>query len=123
MTRASWGTSTSTTRSRRRVTSNQPSGGAARRQGYAGLGRVDQERQGFLEVQLHGVGVVSEVADRQVLAEPQLEVAAASGEQESAVDGGGPDDLPVDDAGQVLADRIAVIGGLAHHRVGVGRQQ
>src|SRR5579872_6469018 len=70
MTRASWGTSTSTTRSRRPVTSNQPSGGAARRQGDAGLGRVDQERQGFLEVQLHGVGVVSEVADRQVLAEP-----------------------------------------------------
>ena len=64
-----------------------------------------------------------EVADRQVLAEAQLEVAAAGGEQERAVDGGRPDDLPVDDAGQVLADRVAVIGGLAHHRVGVGRQQ
>src|SRR5437867_3828462 len=46
----------------------RPSDRATRRQGHAGLGGVDQERQGFLEVQLHGAGVVGEVADRQVLA-------------------------------------------------------
>src|SRR5215472_17973656 len=109
-TRASWGTSTSTTRSRPPGTSDRPSGAAAPGHGHAGLGGVDEERQRFLEVQLHRVGVVGQVADRQVLAQAQLEVAAAGGEQERAVDGGRPDDLPVDDSGHVLADRVAVIG-------------
>src|SRR5712671_1067280 len=44
-----------------------------------GLGGVHQERQGFLEVQLDRVGVVREVADRQVLAQAQLVVAAPAG--------------------------------------------
>src|ERR1700748_3025201 len=48
-----------------------PSAAAARRQGHAGLGGVDEERQRLLEVQLHGADVVREVADRQILAEAQ----------------------------------------------------
>ena len=46
------------------------------------------------------VGVVGEVADRNVLAEVQLEVAAAGGQQEGAVDGGCPDDLTVHECGR-----------------------
>jgi len=42
-----------------------------------GFGGVDEEGQGFLEVELDRVGVVGEVADRGVLSEVQLVVAAA----------------------------------------------
>ncbi|HEY1734912.1 MAG TPA: hypothetical protein VGG23_10720, partial [Acidimicrobiales bacterium] len=66
---------------------------------------------------------MGQVADRQVLAEAQLVVAAPAGQQQRAVDRRGPDDVAVEQPGQVLADRVAVVGGLADRRLRVGRQQ
>ena len=74
---------------------------------------VAQERHRLLQVQLHGVGVVSEVTDRHVGGQLQVEVAAAGSQHESAVNRGRPDDVAVDQPAQMFADRIAVFGGLA----------
>src|SRR6516162_9655637 len=71
------------------------------------LGRVDREGERLGEVKLHLVGVVRQVADRQVLAEAELVVAAAAGQQERAVDRGRPDDVAIDHAGHVLTDGVA----------------
>ena len=64
-----------------------------------------------------------QVADRQVLAEPEFVVPAAPGQQERAVDRRRPDDVAVEHPGQVLADRVAVVRGLADRRPRVRRQQ
>src|SRR4051794_21341525 len=45
-------------------------------EGDRGLRRVDAERHRLLEVELHRLGVVGQVADREVFAHDQLEVAA-----------------------------------------------
>ncbi len=81
-------------------------------QGDGGLARVDAEGEGLLEVEPDRVGVVGEVADGDVLAEEELEVAAAGGEEEGAFQGGGPDDVAVEEAGQVVVDGVAVVAGL-----------
>src|ERR1700722_20690188 len=89
-------------------------------QGHYGLGRVDQERERLLEVQLHAGRVVAEVPDRDVLAEAQVEITAPGGQHEGPLDGRGPDDLPADEALDVIVDRVAVITRLADRRVRVG---
>jgi hypothetical protein len=61
-----------------------------------GFGRVDEEGQRLLEVQLHAGRVMGQVADRQVLAEAKRVVAAARGQQEGPVDGRRPQDVPVE---------------------------
>src|SRR3984957_1079096 len=81
--------------------------------GDAGLGGVDGGGEGLDEVELDPLGVVGQVADRQVLAEAQLVVAAAAGQQQRAVDRGRPDDVAVEQPGQGLADRVGVVGGIA----------
>ena len=97
------------------------SGGAELDAGLCGEG---QEGQRFLEVELDVVGVVGQVADRQVLAQMQLVVTAAGGQEQGIVYGGRPDDLAVvQEPGEVVADRVAVVGGLGNCGVEVGRQQ
>ena len=54
---------------------------AGRADRHRRLGGLHQERQRLLEVELDAGGVVGQVADRQVLAEVQLVVAAAGGQQ------------------------------------------
>src|SRR6266516_2935083 len=103
----------------------RPSTGGERN---AGLGGESQEGQRLLQVQLDLVGVVGQVADREVLTQVQLVVAAPGGQEYRSVEGGRPDDLPVGFAlvqkpGQVVANRVAVVGGLGNSRVRVGRQQ
>src|ERR1700728_565577 len=91
-------------------------------QGHYGLGRVDQEGERLLEVQLHAGRVVAEVPDRDVLAEAQVEITAPGGQHEGPLDGRGPDDLPADEALDVIVDRVAVITRLADRRVRVGAE-
>src|SRR5580698_2110112 len=47
---------------------------------------VVQEREGLLQVQLHGFGVVRQVSDRHVGAQVKIEIPAASGQYERAID-------------------------------------
>ena len=63
------------------------------------------------------------VADRQVLPEMQLEVAAARGEHAAAVERRRPDDVAADDALDVVDGGIAVVAALAQGGVGAGAQQ
>ena len=63
------------------------------------------------------------VADRQVLARLEEEVAAAQAEDDRAFDPGRPDDRAREDLRQVVEQRVAaVLGGLDHPRVLVGAE-
>ena len=66
---------------------------------------------------------MGQVADRHVGAQLQVEVAAAGGQHERAVDGGCPDDVTVHQPVDVFEDRISVLGGFAHLGVDLGGQQ
>lgn len=82
-----------------------------------------QERQRLLQVQADlGVGV-REVADRQVLAQVQAEVAAPGGQHDCAADRGRPDDVAGQQPLDVLDDRVPVVAGLADLGVRVGAEQ
>src|SRR5690348_6942680 len=87
--------------------------------------RQDQEGKALLDVEPHLLGVVLEVAEREVLADRQLEVAAALGDHQATVDTRRPDDVAVDQALDVAEDRVALIGAgreiavelvVQHHR-------
>ena len=67
----------------------------------------DQEGEALLDVEPHPLGIVLEIADREILADRQLEVAAALGDHQAAVEAGRPDDVAVDQALDVAEDRIA----------------
>src|SRR5699024_1725895 len=103
-----------------------PAGGTPWRslaQGHGGLVRIHREGERFGEVELDVLGVVREVPDRQVLADVQGEVAAARGQHHRPVHPGRPHDLAVDEALEVLLDRIAVVGGLRDRGERLGVQQ
>src|SRR6516164_9606239 len=53
-----------------------------RRQRDGGLGREQQERQRLLEVEAHDAVGVAQIADREVLPDVQVEIAATRGEHE-----------------------------------------
>ena len=76
-----------------------------------------------MQVELHGVGVVGGVSNGHVGTQLQVEIAAAGGQDERAVDGRGPDDVAVDQPVDVFEDRVSVFGGLADLGVDVGGQQ
>ena len=77
-------------------------------QGDGGLRGQQEEGEGLLQVQADGRVSVAQVADGDVLADVQAEVAAAGREHERARDGGSPDDLAVDQPLDMLQHRIAV---------------
>src|ERR1700690_4596995 len=58
-----------------------------------GLGGEQQEGESLLQVQANNLVGVARIADGEVLADPQVEVAATGGQHESAGNGGSPDDL------------------------------
>src|SRR5208283_3234071 len=66
------------------------------RKGDRGLGREESKRERFLQVEPHRGVCVAQVADRGVLSNAELEIAAACRQHEGAADGGGPYDLVVD---------------------------
>jgi len=94
-----------------------------RRAAHGRLAGQHQERQRLLQVQADLVVGVREVADRQVLAEVQAEVAAPGCQHDRTADRGRPDDVAGQQPLDVLDDRIAVVAGLAHLGVGVGAEQ
>jgi EmrB/QacA subfamily drug resistance transporter len=96
---------------------------SGRRAAHRCLAGQHQERQRLLQVQPDlGVGM-RQVADRQVLAEVQAEVAAPGGQHDRAGDRRRPDDLAGQQPLDVLDDRVPVVAGLADLGVRVGAEQ
>src|SRR6202042_3836733 len=78
-----------------------------------GFRRRDVEAEALLQIQLHGLGVVPFVADRNVLAGFEHEVAATEADHDRASHARGPDDRALEDLAQVLEQRVAaVLSGL-----------
>src|SRR5262249_21467659 len=67
----------------------------------------DQEGEALLDVEPHALGIVPEIADREILPDGQLEVAAAQGDRQAAFDPGRPNDLAVDQALHVAQHGVA----------------
>src|SRR5271170_4304118 len=89
-------------------------------EGDGGLGGQQEKGEALLQIEANdGVGV-AQIADREILADMQVEIAAAGGQHKGAGDGRGPDDLGLDQPMEVLDDRIAVIPGLADRGVRLG---
>src|SRR4029077_1408239 len=91
--------------------------GCGRRQGNSRFCRQQQEGECFLEVEANRPVVVTQITDGYVLADMQVEIAAAGRQNEGAGNRRSPDDLAVDQAPDVLEDRIAVISGFAQSRI------
>src|SRR5918993_1603930 len=83
---------------------------AASGERHGGLIGQDQEGEALFDVEPHALEVVLEVADREVLADRELEVAAALGKHQAAIESGRPDDVAVDQALDVAQDRVARVG-------------
>src|ERR1700732_3331208 len=66
---------------------------------------------------------MAQMTDRDVLADMQVEIATAGGQDNGAGDGRGPNDLAVDDPSKVLQHRIPVVSGLGDGCVLVGAEQ
>ena len=66
---------------------------------------------------------MGEVADGDILADVELEVAAARGDDEGAFDGRRPDEIAVNDALDVFEYGIAVIAGFGEGGVFIGSEQ
>ena len=66
---------------------------------------------------------MTRVADGDVLPKVKIEVATSSGDDESTADGGGPDDLAVDQAFHMLENRIPVITRLGKFGISIGAEQ
>src|SRR5262249_3618021 len=66
---------------------------------------------------------MTEITDRDVLANMQIEIATASSQDKGAGDRRGPNNLAVDDPPEVLQHRVSVVSGLGDGCVLVGAQQ
>src|ERR1700749_552987 len=86
---------------------------AARRglgaEGGRRLGGGDDEGGALLGVEVDRFGVVVAVADREVLAGLEEEVAPAEAEDDAAADAGRPDDRAVEDLRQVVEQRVTTM--------------
>src|ERR1700685_955726 len=82
-----------------------------------------KKRECLLKIQADsGVGV-AEIADRDVLADVQVEVAATSRQHESAGDGGRPDDFVLDQPLAVFQHGISVVTVSGEWVLGIGTEQ
>jgi hypothetical protein len=70
-----------------------------------------------LKIEAHDVVGVIEIANGDILAKMQGEIAAASGEHERAGDGGRPENLIVDEPLDVLKHRVSVVARLGESSV------
>ena len=75
-----------------------------KRQWHRGLRRRQPEGEALLDVEPHALGIVVEIADREILADRQLEIAAAHRQiTTAAIEPGRPDDGAVDQPLDVAA--------------------
>src|SRR5580704_10019677 len=94
-----------------------------RRQRDRGFAGKDAKNECLLEIQPHSGIRVVEIANRNILSEGELEIAAARGQDERTFDGWRPDQIAVDDTLDVLQDGVSVIAGFGERGVFVGSEQ
>src|SRR4029077_2959040 len=94
-----------------------------RNQSDSSLGGKQKESECLLQIQADSGIVVAEVADGNVLADVQVEIAASSGQHERAGNGGCPDDLISDQPLDVFQYRVSVVAGFRECCVGVAAEQ
>src|SRR5271166_1141899 len=87
------------------------------------LGREQQERERLLEVQTHDAVGVAQIADRNVLPDVQIEIAASRGEHERTGDRWGPDYLVLDEFSYMFQHRIPAVVGLGEGGISIGAEQ
>jgi hypothetical protein len=88
-----------------------------------GLGSQVQKCERLLEVETHGSIRVAQVANGDVLADVQVKIAAASGDDEGAGDGGRKNNFIFDETLDVLEHRISVIACFSESGVGIGAEE
>ncbi|MBB5319086.1 hypothetical protein HDF09_003785 [Edaphobacter lichenicola] len=66
---------------------------------------------------------MTEIADRDILSDVELEVAAACGQHKGALYGWRPDNIAVDEAFDVFENGMPLIAGLRELCIGVGSKQ
>ncbi len=82
------------------------------------------EGEGLLEVEVHRLGVVMVVADRDVLARLEVEVVPALADHHRTLDAGGPHDRATQDLAEVVEhEHPPVLGRLDHAGVLVGAER
>jgi hypothetical protein len=94
-----------------------------RGEGDGGFRGEVEEGKRFLQIKANVSVSVIPVADGGVLTDMKIEVAATGRDDESAVNGGRPDDFAFDQVFDVFEDRIAVIAGFGELGIGVGAEQ
>jgi O-acetylserine/cysteine efflux transporter len=88
---------------------------ALRLERYRRLRCGDVEAEALLQVQPDDIAVVGVIADRQVLARLEDEVAASLADHDRTLDPGRPDDRTLEDLPQVLEQRVSpMLRGLRH---------
>ena len=76
-------------------------------QRYRRLGGIDPEGEAFLQVEPDTGCRMFEVADREILADAQLEITATQAQYQRPVGGRRPDDGAIEQAANMLDNRIA----------------
>jgi len=66
---------------------------------------------------------VTQIADRNVLPDVKVEIAATRGEHEGTGDGRGPNDLLFEELFDMLQDGIPIVAGLGEGSIGIGAEQ
>src|SRR6516164_5380563 len=98
-------------------------GHGRRRQRDGGFGSEQKESKRLLEVEAHNAIRVIEVANRDVLTDVQIKIAAALGQHEGAGQRRGPNDVILDELLDVSQNRVPIVGGLRESRVGISTKQ
>src|SRR6516225_5780835 len=88
-----------------------------------GFGGEIQKGKGFLQVKSNLRLSMTPIADRGVLSQVKVEVAASGRENESAVNSGRPDNLSFEQAFDVFEHGVAVVAGFGKFGVCNGAEQ
>ena len=89
----------------------------------SGFGGEVEESKCFLQIKANVSVSMIQVADGGVLANVKFEVAATRRDDEGAVNGGRPDDFPLEQAFDVFENRIAVIARFGEFGISIGAKQ
>src|SRR5271167_3662302 len=87
------------------------------------LSREHQKSERLLQIQAdRGIGM-HQIANGDVLADMQVEIAATGGHHKSAANRGRPDDFVLDESLNMFQYRVSVIAGLSQCGVNVGIEE
>src|SRR5215475_1484555 len=82
-----------------------------------------EKRKGFLQIQSNLRVSMAQIADGGILADVKIEITTASRHDESALNGGRPDDFAFDQSFDMFEDGIAVITCFGEFGICIGAEQ